>query len=283
MNINFIKYFSINLFFSVIVVVFCIFYIIKNNIDFGLEFTGGLELELEYTDKVKLSDIRYLFNDFKDVTIKYYGSKKHLQIKIKKSDKNKKDIIVLIKKLLDDGAKVLKIDYIGAEVTSNVINNSIKALLLSVLLMFIYLTFRFDYILALSAIIVLVHDIIIVIGLLLFFEFEFNLSVMAALFAVFGYVVNDTIIIFDRIREARSVYNINDNAEMINAAINNTVVRTLITSLSTLFVVTIIFIFGGEYLWGFAFTLFFGIIIGTYSSIYVAPAPMLFFNRVNKQ
>ncbi|HFL8819367.1 MAG TPA: protein translocase subunit SecF [Candidatus Azoamicus sp. OHIO2] len=282
MYINFVKYFKINLIVSILLVCVCIFYIITNSIDLGLEFTGGLNLELEYEKKVSLNIIRHVFKEFKDVKIKYYGSKKNIQIKVKKTHKDRNDFIVLIKNLIDSGAKVVKIEYIGAEVTKNIINNSIKAVFLSILLMFIYLMVRFDYINAISAITILIHDIIVVLGVISFFDLELDFSVMAALFAVFGYVVNDTIIIFDRIREIKKLYHLYNMTDIINIALNNTLSRTLMTSLSTLVVVIIILIFGNEYLFGFALTLFCGIIIGTYSSIYIATVPLLFFDTNKK-
>ncbi len=276
LNINFVKLFKgalcMSLFFSVV----SIFCITKYNFDLGLEFTGGLVLEIEYKGKVNIDDVKYVLKDVRDVKVKYYGSKKNIQIKIKKTDKIKEDFINVVKNLIHNDGRILKIDYIGAELTGNIITNSIKAIIISIILMVCYLIVRFNYILAFSAVVALLHNIILVLGLICILNIELDLTVMAALFAVFGYSVNDTIIIFDRIREVSLLYKVEKISIIINKSINCTLSRTLNTSLSTLSVVLILLIFGNEYLLGFSLTIFFGIIIGTYSSIYIATSLLLF-------
>lgn len=277
---NFLKFYKINLFFAIIVSIFSIFYILYFKIDLGLEFTGGVEIELKYAAKVNIDEIRTLFKDIKNVQIKYYGSKKNLQIKIKKMSQNNVNIL---KNLVNSGGEVVKIDYIGPEFTSAIIQNSFIAIVLSIIIMLIYLLIRFNFYYSLVAVFVLLHDILITFFLINYSNLEFNLPVMAALFAVFGYSVNDTIIIFDRLRENLENYVKDNILNIFNMALNQTLNRTLGTSFSTLLVVVVIFIFGSEYLYGFSLTLFFGILVGTYSSMYIAPGMLLFLNKNNSK
>ncbi len=244
-------------------------------LDYGLEFTGGLEIELGYFKQVDIVDVKKKLFMINGLQVKYYGSNKNLQLKIKTIN-NRNDILSTVEKLVNNEAKILRVDYIGPEMTNSIIKNSLYATFISVFCMIIYLVLRFNYLLAFSALISLLHDIVILLGIISFFKIEFNLAVFSALFAVFGYSINDTIVIFDRLRE-----NINKNNkhasvyELINISINSTLSRTLSTSISTLCVTLIIFFFGGIYLLGFALVLSFGVIIGTYSSIYLSTCFML--------
>jgi len=280
MKINFIKLNKISMLISIILCILSIFYLSKNNINLGLEFTGGIEIELESKNKIELNEIKNKLNNINNIKIKYYGSKKNIQIKIKNTNENIDNIIILIENQIPNDIKIIRIDYIGAEVNNETIKNSINAIVIAIMSMTLYLTYRFKYKMALSAIITLSHDIIIILGIISLLKLEFDLTTLSAMFAVFGYSINDTVVIFDRIREYSILYKGEKNLkEIINISINNTLSRTTITSLSTLLVTTILIFFSGEYLFGFSIILSLGIIIGTYSSIYISTIPLLFLEK----
>ncbi|MCB1712149.1 MAG: protein translocase subunit SecF [Candidatus Riesia sp.] len=249
--------------------------IFNYKIDFGLEFIGGVEVELHYTEKVKIADVKKQLSVLGDIQVKYYGSNKNIQLKIK-NNKRKDELIVEVEKVIGNDAKMLRLDYMGPEMTGSIIKNSCYSILAGIFCMVIYLIFRFNYILAFNALVALVHDIIILLGIISLLGIEFNLAVFSALFAVFGYSINDTIVIFDRLRENIKINKDQNMYNLINMSVNSTLLRTLNTSISTLMVTLIILIFGGTYLFGFALVLSLGVIIGTYSSIYLSTYLMLF-------
>ncbi len=279
MNINFLKLFRFNFMISCFFCILSFILIFFNRFNLGLEFVGGLELDVCYKHNIEINAIKNVFLDFKDVKVKKYGSKNTFQIRIKENYKKNEEIINLLKSVFGDNIIILRIDYIGAEITRDIISKSLYALFFAIFIMSFYLFIRFDYKFSLSAILALFHDILIVLGVISFFNFELNLTVISALFAVFGYSVNDTIIIFDRLRENMLLYSDRNLKELINLSINNTLSRTLVTSFSTLFVVFIILIFSSDYLFVFSFVLFLGIAIGTYSSIYIASFLFMLLNR----
>lgn len=282
MNINFVKISKITLSLSIILCLFSIFYITKHNFNFGLEFTGGIEIELNSKNKINLTQIKNNLTDIKNIKIKYYGSKKNIQIKIKNTHEKPDIIINKIKNKLSNDTKIIKIDYIGAEINKETIKNSIFASILAIISMYIYLIYRFKHTLAISAIITLIHDILILCGIISFLNLEFDLTILSALFTIFGYSINDTIIIFDRLRESIVLYKNKKNLEeIINLSINKTLSRTLITSLSTLLVTLMLIFFLGEHLFGFTLILSLGIIIGTYSSIYISLILLIIFKKFN--
>jgi len=278
MNINFIKISKITVPISILLCILSIFHITNYHFNYGLEFTGGLELELESKNKIDITDIKNKLHEIKNIKIKYYGSKKNIQIKII-NEKNDQ-IINSIEKNLPSDVKIIRIDYIGAEINNETIKNSVIAILTALISMMLYLTYRFKYKFAISATLALIHDMIILIGIISLLKLELNLTILSAIFAVFGYSVNDTVVIFDRLREYSLLYkntrNLND---IINLSINSTLSRTLITSLSTLSVTVVLIFFSGEYLFGFSLILTCGIIIGTYSSIYISTIPLLMWKK----
>ncbi len=275
MKINFIKISKITIPLSIILCILSLIYISKQKINLGLEFTGGIEIELESKDKINITEIKTNLNDFKNIKIKYYGSKKNIQIKIKNTYEQI-DIINLIKTKIPKELRITKTEYIGAEINKITIQNSIKAIIIAVIMMILYLIYRFNYKLALSAVITLIHDIILIIGVISLFKIEFDLTILSAVFAVFGYSINDTVVIFDRLRESYYLYKKEKTLKnIINISINNTLSRTMITSFSTLLVTIILIFFSGKYLFGFSLILSLGIIIGTYSSIYISTILLL--------
>ncbi len=275
MNINFIKLSKINIVLSICLCVLSVISITYNKINLGLEFTSGLEIEIQCNNNIDINFFKKELKDYKNIVIKHYGSQKHIQLKIKKTEKKKDEILKTIQTKIKNNGIILKINYIGAEVNSSIITDSINAIIIAIISMFMYLSYRFNIQLSVSAILTLFHDVLILIGLISFFEIELNLIVMSAIFAVFGYSVNDTVVIFDRIRENIKIYHDRSIENIINISINNTISRTLMTSISTLIVTTILILFCGDHLFYFSIILSIGIIVGTYSSIYISTAILL--------
>ncbi len=270
---NLIKINKITFSISIILFIISSVILLQKKINFGIEFTGGIEIELSSNNIIDIDYIKEKLNKIKNIKIKYYGSNKNIQIKMK--EKDNKDIIPVIKNEIEkkneeNYIEITKIEYIGSEINNETIKNSIIAIILAIILMSIYITIRFEYKAAISSVLALIHDIILILGILSLFQIEFNLSTLASILAVLGYSINDTVIIFDRIRENKNKYKNNILFDIINISIKNTLTRTIITSLSTLFVTITLIIFGGEALFAFALVLILGIVIGTYSSIYIA-------------
>lgn len=286
MKINFVKINKITILISTLLCIISMCYILKYNFNLGLEFTGGIEIELESNNKIDILEIKNKLTNIKNIKIKYYGSKKNIQIKIKNTNENIDNVVNIIKTQLQNEIKLVKINYIGAEVNKETVKNSITAIIIALLSMILYLTYRFKYKLALSATLTLLHDIILISGIISFFKLEVDLTTLSAIFAIFGYSINDTVVIFDRLREYSNIYKNKWTLEkIINVSINSTLSRTIITSISTLLVAIILIIFSGEYLFNFSLILALGIVIGTYSSIYISTTPLLilkYLKTVNK-
>ena len=220
-----------------------------------------------------MNNIKKKIHNIKNVKIKYFGDEKSIKIKTKEQNNiniKNKILDILNKDILNKNIEIKYIDYIGSEISTDTIKNTIKAIILSIILMILYLSYRFQYKFALSATITLFHDILLIIGILSLLQIEFNISTLAALFAIFGYSINDTVVVFDRIRENSKIYKKKNIKLITNISINETLSRTIITSLSTLLTATILILITGENLYGFSLVLFSGIIIGTYSSICIA-------------
>ena len=280
MNINFIKINKKVVVLSLILCILSLISLFKYNLNLGLEFTGGIEIELESKNRLHISEIKDKLNYINDIKIKYYGSKKNIQLKIKNTEENIEELIDSIKINLGDKTNIIRMDYIGAEINKETITNSFIAIVIALLSMMLYLTYRFQYKMAFSALITLIHDIILILGVISFFKLEFNLIILSAMFAIFGYSINDTVVIFDRIREHINLYkHKKEFNEIINISINKTLSRTIMTSLSTLLVTVILMMFAGEYLFGFSLILSVGIVIGTYSSICISTIPLIMFKH----
>lgn len=278
MKINFIKNKNIYLFISIILFLCSIIIIYNKNINLGLEFNGGIEIELKINENIKIYDIKDKLSSIKNLKINYYGSKYNIQIKIKNSGNNIKEIENMIKNIDEKNITILNSTYIGPEINKDIIKKSIIAIFLAIFSMTLYLFIRFDILLSTSAILTLLHDILILLGIISLLNIEINLIIISALFTIFGYSINDTIIIFDRIREYKNIYKNDKNIEeIINMSINSTLSRTINTSVSTILVTMTLIFLSGESLYWFSIILTLGIIIGTYSSIYISALPLIFF------
>jgi len=265
---------------SLILIILSLFSIFTKGFNWGIDFKGGIEVQVRFEKKVPLSEVReYVSKKFNGASITTFGSDREILIRLsvkKVSSDVQKDIGVEIKKLLSPLGKVeiRRVDIVGAKVGSELREKGIKALIFAIIGILIYVSIRFEWRFALASVLALFHDTIISLGAVSFFHIETNLDVLAAILTLMGYSLNDTIVVFDRIRETVISSKSRDLAYVINEAISNTLSRTVLTSLTTFFVVLTLFLFGGEIIRPFSFTLLVGIIVGTYSSIFIA-SPLL--------
>ena len=252
--------------------------IYTKGIAFGLEFTGGTQIELRFNQPIELNYLnRHLDKyGFSELRIRHYGSTKDVLIRLANNNLNTEGKIAdKIQLAFQDSAysvEIRSIEYVGAEVGNQLAKQGVFAIVVAIVAIMLYIAVRFEYRFAVTAALGLVHDTMIVLGILSFFQVDFDLVTLGAVLAMVGYSLNDTIVVFDRVRENFRVVRTGTSYEIINLAINQTLSRTIMTSFLTLLVVVALLLFGGSALHGFSLTLFLGIIIGTYSSIYVSGA-----------
>ena len=280
-NINFVNYFKVANTLSIILFISSIILIVFKGLNFGIDFKGGTLLEVKVINKnITISDIRSSVSQLNlgDVSVKEFGKKGNYLIKVEASDHENKNFIIELKKSinkkLNNEINFRRVEKVGPKVSSELLKSGIIAITLSLLAMLFYIWVRFEWQFSLGSIVALFHDIIITIGIFSLFSIEINLSIVAAVLTIVGYSMNDTVVIYDRIRENLSKYNKLQINQISNLSINETLSRTLITSVTTLLALFSIFFLGGEILKGFSFAMILGVLIGTYSSVFVA-SPIL--------
>ena len=246
-------------------------------LNYGVDFKGGTLIELRSLDKtLSISDLRKLFNNLNlgDVTVKNFGKENDYVIKFEKKQSIEENFIENIKvELSNDIGNIFefrRVESVGPKVSSELLKSGVIAIALSLGAMLIYIWIRFEWQFSLGAISAVFHDVIITLGFFSLLSFEINLSIVAAVLTIVGYSMNDTVVIFDRVRENLKKYSDIKIFEITNISINETLSRTIITSVTTLLALLSIFIFGGAILKGFSFAMILGVIVGTYSSIYIA-------------
>ena len=284
--IAFNKYYNHFNYISGILIICSLVLLVFKGLNFGIDFKGGTLIELRTTNKnISISDIRSSFNKINvgDVNIKEFGKEGDFLIKIEQTSKDNTAFISEIKDSINKSLGVdinfRRVENVGPKVSSELLQSGLIAIALSLLAMLFYIWIRFEWQFSLGAIIAIFHDVIITIGIFSALSFEINLSIIAAVLTIVGYSMNDTVVIYDRIRENLSkFYKLNIN-EISDLSINETLARTIITSFTTLLALFSIFILGGEILKGFSFAMIVGVFIGTYSSIFVA-APVLKYFKV---
>ena len=261
--------------FSSILFVASIILLLTKGLTFGIDFAGGTLVQVKYEQLAPIDNIRETLKNTKysNSTITKFGSDEEVVIRITGSSSDlTNDVGDEMHKILASTGEfeIRRVDMVGAKVGGELREKGIMALSLSLIVILIYLSVRFEWRFAVASVLGLVHDVVIALGVISLFSVEVNLDILAAILTLLGYSINDTIIIFDRIREGVQTSKINDLKEVINQSVSKTLSRTTLTSLTTLFVVGTLLFFGGEIIYGFSFTLFVGIIIGTYSSIFIA-------------
>ena len=260
---------------SITLVVISLFFLVFKGLNFGIDFKGGTLIELRSSDsKINVSSLRDNLNQMNlgDVSVKNFGNEKDFLIKFENS--NNKNVIEEIKINLDksfgNNFSFRRVENVGPKVSAELLKSGVIAISVALVLMLIYIWIRFEWQFSLGAILALFHDVIVTLGLFSLFELEINLSIIAAILTIVGYSMNDTVVIFDRVRENLRKYSDIKIYELTNISINETLSRTLITSITTLLALLSIFFFGGEILKGFSLAMIFGVVFGTYSSIYIA-------------
>ena len=273
--IAFNKYYNKFNILSATLIVISLLLLIFKGLNFGIDFKGGTLIELRSVDnKINVSSLRENLNQMNlgDVSVKNFGNQTDYLIKFENNEN--KDVIEQIKINLDksfgNNFNFRRVENVGPKVSEELLKSGVIAITVALVLMLIYIWIRFEWQFSLGAIIALFHDVIVTLGLFSLFGLEINLSIIAAVLTIVGYSMNDTVVIFDRVRENLRKYSDIKIYELTNISINETLSRTLITSITTLLALFSIFFFGGEILKGFSLAMIFGVIFGTYSSIYIA-------------
>ncbi|BBB23294.1 preprotein translocase subunit SecF [Abyssogena phaseoliformis symbiont OG214] len=263
--------------FSVLLIVASIFSLTMNGLKLGIDFTGGTLIEAGYQQGVDLAEIRTTLAkaNFKGANVQYFGSTNEVLIRLELQSISSAKLSSKITNLLGDDVDIRRVEFVGPKVGEELTNDGGLAMLYALIGILIYVAIRFEYRFSLGSIVALMHDVIITLGFFSLFQIEFDLTVLAAILAVIGYSLNDTIVVFDRIRENFLSTRHVDSSKIINGALNQTLSRTIMTSLTTLLVLLALFFLGGETIHSFALALLIGVVVGTYSSIYVASSMIL--------
>ena len=286
--INFNKFYKLFNYISLALVVLSILLLFFKGLNFGVDFKGGTLIELRSNDKgINVTSLRQAFNKMNlgDFNIKKFGNENDFLIKIEKKDTSANAIEVIKKNLsssLGESFNFRRVENVGPKVSSELLKSGIIAIALSLAAMLFYIWIRFEWQFSLGAILALFHDVIITLGLFSLFSLEINLSIVAAVLTIVGYSMNDTVVIYDRVRENLRKFSDIKIYELTNISINETLSRTIITSATTLLALVSIYLFGGEILKGFSLAMIMGVIFGTYSSIYIAN-PILVKLRVSQK
>lgn len=280
---DFVKYSSYGLALSILLIIASFGLLFVKGFNLGIDFAGGTIMQLQYAQSPSLAQIRELLAQderFKNSQVSEFGSKEEVLLKIPYTTTGvNENLAADITMLLEPSGtfEVRRLDSVGPKVGDELKKNGIISLVLAVVAMMIYISFRYEWRFSLAGIFALVHDVIIASGAVILAGVDFNLDVLAALLTIIGYSINDTIIIFDRIREQMMIKRQKDMKYVINEAVSCTLSRTLLTSLTVFFVVLTLYIFGGEIIVGFSLPMLVGVVVATFSSMFVAPRVALIF------
>lgn len=263
--------------FSAILIVGSLVSLFTKGLNFGIDFTGGTVIDVQYPQPMDLGQVRQVLSGkFDDVEAQYFGTARDVMIRIAprhgESSAQLGDRVLATLRAATPGVTMQRVEYVGPEVGSELATKGGLALLYTVIGILIYVMVRFEWRLSIGAVVAMIHDPIITLGVFSLFHIQFDLTVLAAVLAVIGYSINDTVVVYDRIRENFRKLRKQSAPEVMDISINQTLSRTIMTSLATLLVVLAMFFIGGPVIHGFALALIIGIVVGTYSSIYVASA-----------
>ena len=285
-NINFVSKFKKANILSIIFFILSIFFISFKGLNYGIDFKGGTLIELRVEKTINASSIRDVLNEMSlgDVNVKSFGKEGDYLVKVEQKTESSNNLIPKIKEKLTNSLNseldFRRVENVGPKVSSELLESSIIAISLSLAAMLFYIWVRFEWQFSVGSIIALLHDVVITLGIFSILSLEINLSIIAAVLTIVGYSMNDTVVIYDRIRENLFKYTKISISDITNLSINETLSRTIITSVTTLLALISIYILGGEILRGFSFAMILGVLIGTYSSIFVA-SPILKFFKVS--
>jgi preprotein translocase SecF subunit len=267
---------------SLVVMVAAVVLLVTRGLNFGIDFKGGILIEIATDGPADIGSIRSDLGGLGlgEVQIQEFGQADDVLIRVASpegddADRASQAVVEKIKGALGDDVEYRRVEVVGPQVSGELVEDGILAVLVSVALMLLYIWFRFEWQFSLGAVVALVHDVLATIALFCLLQIEFNLQSIAALLTIVGYSMNDTVIVFDRVRENLRKYKKMDLAELIDLSVNQTLSRTVMTSGTTLLALLALFVFGGEVIRGFTFAMIFGIFIGTYSSIFIAGPVLL--------
>lgn len=279
--IDFVKYSKYALIVSCVLMIGSFALFVKPGFSLGIDFAGGSVMQIKYPEQAPIDDIRKILeSQFKGILVSEFGSKEEVLLKIPFIAEIQNDTLsqMIVKNLAPTGEfEVRKFDSVGSKVGNELRQKGIMSLILAFLAMMVYVSFRYEWRFALAGILALVHDVVIAAACVIIFGIDLNLEVLAALLTLIGYCINNTIIIFDRIREKMLTDKTNDIALVMNEAVSNTLSRTLLTTLTVFFVVLTLYIFGGEIIVGFSLPMVVGVLCGVYTSTLVAPQLAILF------
>jgi preprotein translocase subunit SecF len=282
-HIDFMGHRKIAFALSAVLMVLSVVSLATRGLNFGLDFTGGMLIEVSYPSAPKISGVRANLENagLKDAVVQTFGTASDIVVRIPPRDEDESDakLSTVVLGALQQGVEgdivMRRVEFVGPQVGEELTEQGILAVVYALIGIFLYVMFRFQWRFSVGAVAALIHDVLISMGILSALQIEFDLTVVAALLAVIGYSLNDTIVLFDRIRENFPRLRKGTPIEVVNISVNETLARTLMTSMTTLLVLFALFIFGGEIIHSFAFTLIVGVVVGTYSSIFVASTTLL--------
>jgi preprotein translocase subunit SecF len=280
-SIGFIRHRTIAMVLSSLLVVASVFVFLANGLNFGIDFRGGTLIEASSESAVDLAELRGRLGalDLGEVQIQEFGKDTDVLIRIAEKEgatdaSNNLSAVEQVREELSSDFDVRRVEIVGPQVSAELIQTGIMAVLAAIASMLIYIWFRFEWQFSVGAVLALVHDVALTIGLFALLQLDFNLSILAAILTIVGYSMNDTVVVYDRVRENLRKYKKMDLAELLNIAINETLSRTVMTSVTTMLALLALYILGGEVIRGFTFAMIWGVIVGTYSSIFIA-SPLL--------
>ncbi len=284
LKINFLRFKNFASLLSLLAIILSLTFLVYKNLNFGIDFKGGTLIELKKTDNLSLSQIRSELASLNigDVQVQTFGSENNILIRIENSSSvtSSADLTTseLITEKLGGDVIIQRTEIVGPKVSSELIQKGVVAIVIAVFLMLFYIWIRFEWQFSIGAVTALIHDVLITIGLFAFLQIEFNLSIIAALLTIIGYSMNDTVVVYDRIRENLRKYKQMPVLDLINQSLNETMSRTLLTSVTTLLALFSLYFLGGEVLKGFTLAMIIGVFIGTYSSVFIASQIILYLN-----
>ena len=284
LKIDFLKIKNIATILSIIAIISSLFFLVYKNLNFGIDFKGGTLIEIKKDNDLTISEIRNQLSelDIGDIQIQTFGSDDVILIRIENSSNlvanADMSTIEIIRPNLGDNITIQRTEIVGPKVSSELIQKGIIAIVIAVFLMLFYIWIRFEWQFSIGAVTALIHDVFITMGIFSLLQIEFNLSIIAALLTIIGYSMNDTVVVYDRIRENLRKYKQMNIYDLINQSLNETMSRTLLTSVTTLLALFSLYFLGGEVLRGFTLAMIIGVFIGTYSSVFIASQIVLYLN-----
>ena len=280
-SIGFIRHRTVAMALSALLVVGSIVVFLANGLNFGIDFRGGTLIEASSESAVDLAELRGRLGvlDLGEVQIQEFGKETDVLIRIAEKEgatdaSNNLSAVERVRAEISSDFDVRRVEIVGPQVSAELIQTGVMAVLAAIASMLIYIWFRFEWQFSVGAVLALVHDVALTIGLFALLQLDFNLSILAAILTIVGYSMNDTVVVYDRVRENLRKYKKMDLAELLNIAINETLSRTVMTSVTTMLALLALYILGGEVIRGFTFAMIWGVIVGTYSSIFIA-SPLL--------